>query len=128
MRKFAPTRLAPECQLKLTAHPGNTPDRVDDIGRKPDAAARVRDRAKNRLFDPVRRIGAEAVASAPVELVGRADETDDALLDQVLHRKPAPLIFLRDGGNKANIAVDQRLLCHMIARLDASRENDLLAR
>ena len=56
--------------------------------------ALVREAALDRLADPEGRVGRELVALAPVELLGGADQAEDALLDQVEQRQLVPLVLL----------------------------------
>ena len=93
-----------------------------------DRPALVRDRARDRLADPPRRVRRELEALAVVELLRRAHEPDRPLLDQVEEREPLVAVALRDRDDEAEVRLDHRLLRRVLAALDALRELDLLRR
>ena len=76
--------------------------------------------------DPEGRVGRELVALAPVELLGRADQAEDALLDQVEQGQVLALVLLRDRDDQAQVRVDHALLGLEVAALDRLRQLDLL--
>ena len=82
--------------------------------------------ALDRLADPEGGVGGELVALAPVELLGRPDQAEDALLDQVEKRQLLPLVLLGDRHDEAQVRVDHALLGAEVALLDPLREVDLL--
>ena len=61
-----------------------------------------------------------------VELLGRADEADRPLLDQVEERQPLVAVALRDRDDEAEVRLDHLLLRAVVAALDPLRELDLL--
>ena len=77
-------RLAPELgrQLALDAAAILRSRWATLAGRRMRAPA-VGEAALDRLADPQRRVGGEAEALAPVELLGGADQPEHALLDEV---------------------------------------------
>ena len=56
-----------------------------------------------RLADPDRRVGGEAVALALVELLGRADQAEHALLDEVVHGQALALVLASDGTTRRRL-------------------------
>jgi hypothetical protein len=101
---------------------------ADEVDRQLDRARLGVHPALDGLADPPRRVGREAVAAAPVELLDGADEAEDALLDQVQQRQLGALILLRDRDDQPQVGVDHPLLGVEVAALDGARELDLLVR
>ena len=100
--------------------------RADEVDRQLDRARLGVHPALDGLADPPRRVGGEAVAAAPVELLDRADQAEDALLDQVEQRQLGALVLLGDRDDQAQVRVDHALLGLEVAALDPAREVDLL--
>src|SRR5215212_5906371 len=121
-------RRAAEPRVQLTLRARHLALALADVHRDPDRARLVRDAALDRLADPERRVGRELVAAAPVELLGRADQPEDALLDQVEQRQVVALVLLRERHDQAQVRVDHLILRLGVALLDALRELDLLLR
>ena len=103
--------------LALVAH---------EVDRQLDRAGLRVHPALDRLADPPRRVGGEAVAAAPVELLDRADQPEDALLDQVEQRELRALVLLRDRDDEPEVRVDHPVLGGEVAALDPLGEVDLL--
>ena len=99
---------------------------LDDVNRDPDGARLVGHAALHRLADPPGRVGRELEAAAPVELLGRADQADHALLDQVAERDALRLVPAGDRDDEPQVRGDHPLLGDHVAALDALRELDLL--
>src|SRR4029077_20765400 len=99
---------------------------LDDVYGHPDRPALVRDGPGDRLADPPGRVRRELVTLAPVELLGGADEPERSLLDQVEERQTLVSVALRDRDHEAEVRLDHRLLCAVVAGLDLLRELDLL--
>src|SRR3989442_479282 len=70
------------------------------------------------LGDPAGRIGQKLVALPPIELLGGADETQDAFLDEIEQRYGAALALLRDRNDEAQVGVDHPVLRALLATLD----------
>ena len=102
--------------------------RAHEVDRQLDRAGLGVHPALDGLADPPRRVGREAVAAAPVELLDGADQAEDALLDQVEQRQLGALVLLGDRDDQAQVRVDHALLGGEVAALDALGELDLLAR
>ncbi len=119
-----PTELGAE--LALGAH--DPVELLDDVHGHPDRPALVRDRARDRLPDPPRRVRRELEALAVVELLGGADETDRALLDEVEERQALVAVSLGDRDDEAKVRLHHGLLRGVLAALDALRQLDLLRR
>ncbi len=125
-RDLGDRRLAGQLGPQLPLGPVNLVELLDDVHRHPDRAALVGDRAGDGLADPPGRVGRELEALAVVELLGRADEPDRSLLDQVEERQTLVAVPLRDRDDEAQVGLDHRLLGGVIAELDPLRELDLL--
>src|SRR5215210_4168613 len=80
-------RLVAELRRQLTLDAPDLPGALGDVNGEPDRPARVLEPALDGLADPERRVGGEAEALAPVELLDRADETQHALLDEIAERE-----------------------------------------
>ena len=119
-------RLAPEPLDELALDVHDLVELLDHVHRDADRARLVRDRARDRLADPPRRVRRELEAAAVVELLDRADEAERALLDEVEEREPAPEIALRDRDDEPQVRLDHVLLRPHVAALDELRERDLL--
>src|SRR5262245_38743344 len=98
-----------------------------DVRRQTDGTGGVVEAALDRLPDPQRGVGGEAEALAPVELLGRADEPEHALLDEVVQGQAVPLVPAGDGDDEAQVGVDEPVLREEVAALDALGELDLLS-
>ena len=103
--------------LALVAH---------EVDRQLDRAGLGVHPALDRLADPPGRVGREAVAAAPVELLDGADQAEDALLDQVEQRQLGALVLLGDRDDQPQVGVDHPVLGVEVAALDALGELDLL--
>src|ERR671928_61201 len=90
----------------------------DDVHRHPDRPRLVRERARDGLTDPPRRVGRELVAPAPVELLDRPDQPQRPLLDQVEERQALVAVVLRDRDDEAEVGLDHPLLRLLVAALD----------
>src|SRR3954463_4524992 len=89
-------RLAPEVGLQLALGLGDLALPDADVRRDANRARAVLDPALDRLADPERRVRGELVALAPVELLGRAHEAEDPLLDEVEQREVVRRVLLRE--------------------------------
>src|SRR5918993_897401 len=94
-------------------------DRLDHVDRDADGARLVRDRARDGLADPPRRVGRELVAAAVLELVDRLHQADVAFLDQVQELQPAVGVLLGDRYDEAEVGLDQLFLRLLGLRLAA---------
>ena len=121
-------RLAAMLDLELATQTGQLRTPLVNMGRNADGSRLIGDRALAGLPDPPGRIRRELEALAPVELLDRTVESDDALLDEVAKRDPASAIALRDVNDEAQVGVDHALLRLPVAALDALGERDLLRR
>ena len=98
--------------------------RARAVERHPHDAALLRQRLEDRLADPPDGVGDELDALGLVELVGRADEAEVALVDQIGERHALVLILLGDRHHEAEIAADQLVERLAVTRADALRELD----
>ena len=113
---------------QLALDPGDRPLALGDVGRQADGPAAVGQAALDGLADPEGRVRREAEALAPVELLGGADEAEDALLDEVQERQLAGVAVLAgDGDDEPQVRVDEVVLGREVAALDALGQLDLLA-
>src|SRR6266540_5554821 len=99
---------------------------LDDVDGDANRPRLVGDAALHRLADPPGRVGRELVAAAPVELLDRADQPDDPLLDQIEQGDSMALVLLRDRDDQAEIRVDHQILRLFVAPFDPLGELDLL--
>src|SRR5215210_8706751 len=99
-----------------------------DVGGEPDRAGGVVEAALDGLTDPQRGVRGEAEALAPVELLSRPDEPEHALLNEVVQGQAMALVPPGDGDDKAQVGIDEPVLGHEVAALDALRQLDLLGR
>src|SRR3954464_10735856 len=84
---------------------------LGDVRGQADRPAAVVQRPLDRLADPQGRVGGEAEALAPVELLDRADQPEDALLDEVEQGEIAdPLVLAGDRHHEPEVRVDHPLL------------------
>ena len=120
--------LALELHRELVAGAADLARLGGDVGGQPDRAAGVVQAALDGLPDPQRRVGREAEALAPVELLGGANEAQHPLLHEVVEGQAVALIATGDRDDQSQIAVDEPLLGDEIAALDALRELELLRR
>src|SRR5882672_6155946 len=111
---------------ELAAGAGDLLLALDDVHRDADRARLVGDTALHRLADPPGRVRRELEALPPVELLRRADQAENALLDEVAERDALRLVALRDRDDQPQVAVDHPLLGGHVALLDALRQLDLL--
>src|SRR5512133_17656 len=118
-------RLPPELRGERPLRASDFLLAVGDVHRDPDGPRLVGHPALNGLADPPGRVRRELEAAAPVELLHRADQADDSLLDQVEQREPVALIPLRDRDDQAQVRVDHPLLGFGVAALDPLGELDL---
>ena len=120
----------PSSAASLRSSRSSVAQALADLLGQADRAALVADRAADRLADPDRRVGAEAVALAVVELLDGADEPERALLDQVGEREPVAgaLEALGDVDDEPQVGLDHALLGGEVAALDPAREAQLLGR
>ena len=95
--------------------------------RNADGARLVRDRSRDGLANPPRRVRRELEALAIVELLDGTDETERPLLDQIKERQAASEVALRDRHDEAQVGLDHLALSAHVALLDALRQIDLLA-
>ena len=91
-----------------------------------DRSRLVRERPRDRLADPPRRVGRELEAAAPVELLDRTDEAERSLLDEVEEGEALVAVVLRDRDDEAEVGLDHPLLRLHVPALDALRELHLL--
>ena len=94
----------------LPARAHDLVDRLDHVHGNADRARLVRDRARDSLTDPPRRVGRELVAAPVLELVHRLHQPDIALLDQVQELQAAVRVLLGDGDHEAKIGLHHLLL------------------
>src|SRR3954451_1295649 len=119
-------RLAAQFAGELALHAGDSAFALREIGGDANGAGPLLEGALHRLADPEGRVSGELVTAPPIELLGRPDQAEDSLLDQVEKREPLALVALRVGNDEAQVRVDQPLLGSQVAPPDALRQLDLL--
>ena len=75
--------------------------------RDTDRPCLVRNRARNRLADPPRRIRRELVPAPILELVHRLHQADVAFLNQVEELQTAVGVLLRNRNHETKVRLDQ---------------------
>ena len=121
-------RRAVELQRQRVLRARDLALRAHEVDRQLDRAGLGVHPALDGLADPPRRVGGEAVAAAPVELLDGADQAEDALLDEVQEGQPGALVLLGDRDHEPQVRVDHAVLGVEVAALDALGEVDLLGR
>ena len=121
-------RLAAELGAELALGAHDLVQLLDHVDGHPDRPGLVRERPGDRLADPPGRVGRELEALAVVELLGRANQADRALLNQVQEGQPLVSVPLRDRDDETEVRLDHLALCVVVAALDPLRELDLLRR
>ena len=127
-RHLGVVRRAVQLQRQLVLGARDLALRADEVDRELDRARLGVHPALDGLADPPRRVGREAVAAAPVELLDRPDQAQDALLDEVEQRQLGALVLLGDRDDEPQVRVDHAVLGGQVAALDPLRQLDLLVR
>src|SRR5439155_1526883 len=83
------------------------------------------ERLEDRLTDPPHGIGDELDPLGLVELVGRPDQPEVALVDQIREGDALVLVFLGDGDDEPEVGADQLVQRLLVLRLDALGQRDL---
>ena len=96
------------------------------VERHADRAALACERREDGLTDPPHGVGDEFDALVGVELSGGGEEADVAFTDQVDEGQSAVLVFLGDGDDEAQVALDELLERVRVAGADLFGEIDLL--
>ena len=109
---------AAELRVKLAARARDLALALADVHRDPDRTRPVGQPALDRLADPEGGVGRELVAAAPVELLRRADQPEDPLLDEIQQRQLLPLVLLGDRDHEPQVGVDHSLLRPQVSLLD----------
>src|SRR5690606_3456424 len=73
-------------------------------------AALVRERAADRVPDPPRGVGREAIAARVIEALDGLHEADVAFLDQVDERKATAVVAPRDRNDEAEVRLHELVL------------------
>src|SRR2546423_3747104 len=102
--------LAAQLLQQPARDPHQLVDRLHHVHGDADRPRLVRDRARDGLPDPPRRIGRELVALVIVDLLDRADQAHVAFLDQVEEGHAAPDVLLRDRHDQPQVGLGQPLL------------------
>jgi hypothetical protein len=79
------------------------------VERNADDPALLGEGLQDGLLDPPDGVGDELDALGLVELVGRADEPDVALVDEVAERDALILVLLGDGHDEPEVGADERV-------------------
>ena len=85
-----------------------------------------RDRREDGLANPPHGVADELHAVIGVELPRGGEQPEVAFADQVQQRKPAVLVFLRDGNDEAEILGDQLLHRRLVTLLHPPGDRDFL--
>src|SRR5262245_22154726 len=103
-------RLAAELLDERPRRARELVDRLDHVDRNADRPRLVRDRARDRLADPPRRIRRELVSAAVLELLDRLHDADVPLLDEVEELQAAVGVLLRDRDDEAQVRNNELVL------------------
>src|SRR3954469_4058428 len=120
--------LATQLRDELALGAADLVELLDHVHRDADRARLVSQSAGDRLANPPGGVGGELEALAVVELLGRADEAQSSLLDQIQERQTLVAVVLRDRDHEAEVGLDHLLLGVEVAALDALGEIYLLLR
>src|SRR5262249_23032038 len=112
-------RLAAVLDLELASAARELESPFVHVGQVAERGILVRNSTLTGLPDPPGRVRRELAALAPVELLDRAVETDDALLDQVTEGDSVSAIALGDRDDEAKVRIEHALLRLTVAPLDA---------
>ena len=126
IRDLVERRLAAELRPEKAIGTVDLLQALDDVDGHPDRPRLVRERPRDRLADPPRRVGGELEPAAPVELLDRADQPERSLLDEVEEGETLVPVVLRDRDDEAEVGLDHPLLRLHVPALDALRELHLL--
>src|SRR3954451_13590548 len=96
-------RLPAQLRDELALGAADLVELLDDVDGDADRPRLVGQGARDRLADPPGRVGRELEALAVVELLGRADEAERPLLDQVEERQALVAVVLGDRDDEAQV-------------------------
>ncbi len=108
--KLLDRRLAAQVLQELELHAAHAVDLIAHVHRHANRAALIGHGTTDRLPDPPRRIRAELMPAAVLELVGRADQADVAFLNQVEEMHTAPDVLLGDADDQTRVSAHKVLL------------------
>ncbi len=104
-------------------------DAVEQIGLflgQPERPALVRQGVDDRLAHPPDGVGDELDALVGVEALGRLDQPDVALVDQVEEGQAAAAVALGVGDHEAQVGLDELLERRLVTLADLAAEDFLL--
>ena len=126
LRQLFRARLA----IELLAEDLGRLDDAREVGgaveRNADRAPLARERREDRLADPPHGVRDELDALVGIELPGGGEQADVAFADEIDEREAAVLVFLGDGDDEAQVALDELLEGVLVAGADLLGEVDLL--
>src|SRR5687768_10607029 len=93
--------LAAELLEEVRAAASYPVESAGAVERHPHDAALLGQRLEDRLADPPHGVADELDALRLVELMGRPDQTEVSLVDEVRERYALVLVLLRDGDDEA---------------------------
>ena len=118
-------RLAPQLLEEDARSAGEAVDRLHHMHGDADGAGLVRDRARDRLPDPPRRVRRKLEALLVIELLDRLHQAEVALLDQVEEEHPPADVALGDGDDQAQVCLGEALFRRLVPFLHPARQIDL---
>src|SRR5215207_6646892 len=118
--------LAAQLGDQLALRAADLVELLDDVDRDADGPRLVGEGAGDGLADPPGRVGRELEALAVVELLGRADQAERPLLDQVEEGQALVAVVLGDRDHEPEVRLDHLLLRVQVAAFDPLRQVDLL--
>ena len=84
------------------------------------------ERVEDGLAHPPHRVGDELDVALGVEALGRLDQAEAALVDQVQEGQAQAAVALRVGDHEAQVGLDQPLQRLLVALLDAAAQHLLV--
>src|ERR1700739_860620 len=103
-------RLTAQFLHQLPACADELVDRLDHVHRDTNRSRLVRNRTRNRLANPPRRIRRELVTTPILEFIHCLHQADIALLNQVQELQSAIRVFLRDRNHQTKVGFNQLAL------------------
>src|SRR2546421_6685870 len=118
-------RLAAELLQERGRALADAMQRPGAVERHAHDARLLGERLEDRLADPPHGVGDELDAFGLVELVGRPDQAEVALVDQIREGDALVLVFLGYGDDEPEVGADELVQRLFVAALDALGQRDL---
>jgi hypothetical protein len=96
--------------------------------RQTNGARLVHDGALDVLPHPPGGVGGKTETAFGIEFLQRVDQSEVALLDQVVERNTPMLVVLGDADDEAQVGLDHVLACDEVAGTGSARQHQFLGR